>query len=106
MRVVTGVPAAVPAVHEQMQHGAEEEQHVRERTEHMRPMLRDEKEPRNSEKGEQDQPAWRPEPALLLRWMQIFLHAALTSYPGTGCMLYTRRKRDGRIDHWERGEAG
>jgi len=50
--------AAVPAMHEQMQDGAQEEQHIGERTKDMRPVLSHKEKRRNGEKGEQDQPAW------------------------------------------------
>src|SRR6266571_5756040 len=61
--------AAVPAMHEQMQEGTQKEQHIRQGAEDVRPVLSNEEKRRNGEKGEQAQPAWRPEPAPLLRWM-------------------------------------
>ncbi len=59
--------AAVPAMHEQMQYGTQEEQHVRQGTEDVCPVLGNKEKRRNGEKSEQDQPAWQPEPAPLLR---------------------------------------
>jgi hypothetical protein len=45
---------AVPAMQEQMQHGAQEEQQVREHAADMRPVFCDEKKCGNSEECEQD----------------------------------------------------
>ena len=38
---VVGVSMAVPAMHQQMQHGAQEEQQVQEHAEDMRPVFRE-----------------------------------------------------------------
>ena len=67
-RPVAAMSAAVPAMHEQMQEGTQEEQHVRQGAEDVRPALSHEEKRRNGEKSEQDQPAWRPEPAMLPSW--------------------------------------
>ena len=61
--------AAMSAVQEQMQHGAQEEQQVREHAEDMCPVFREEKKRGNGEEGEQHQPARRPHPAMLLGWI-------------------------------------
>jgi hypothetical protein len=67
--IVVDVSMAVPAMHEQMQQRAQQEQDIRERTENMRPVFRDEKKRGNSKEREQDQPTWRPCPAMLLGWI-------------------------------------
>jgi hypothetical protein len=59
--------ATVPAMHEQMQDGAQEKQHVRQGAEDVSPVLGNQEKRRNGEKGKQDQPAWRPEPTSPLR---------------------------------------
>jgi hypothetical protein len=51
-RPVAGMSAAVPAMHEQMQEGTQEEQHVRQGAEDMRPVLGHQEKRRNGEKGE------------------------------------------------------
>jgi len=66
---VVGVIMAVPAMHKQVQHGAQEEQQVREHAEDMRPVFREEKKRGNGKEREQDQPARRPHPAMLLGWI-------------------------------------
>jgi hypothetical protein len=48
----------MPAVHEQMQHGTQKEQHIRQDTEDMRSVFQQEEEGRNGEEPEQDQPTW------------------------------------------------
>jgi hypothetical protein len=59
---MAGVPSTVPAVHEQMQHGTQEEQHIRQDTKHMRAVFHDEEERGNGEEGEEDLSTRRPEP--------------------------------------------
>jgi hypothetical protein len=59
---MVSVPAAMPAVHEQMQHGAQEEQHIRQDTEHVRPVFYDEEERGNGKKRQEDLATRRPEP--------------------------------------------
>jgi hypothetical protein len=49
---VVGVLMAVPAMQEQMQHGAQEDQDIREGTEDMRPVFREQKKCRNGQEGE------------------------------------------------------
>ena len=66
---VVGVSMAVPAMQEQMQHRAKEEQQVGKHTEDMRPVFGGEKNGGNGEAGEQDQPARRPPPTMLLGWI-------------------------------------
>jgi hypothetical protein len=69
MHSMIGVSMAVPAMHEQMQHGAQEEQEIRECTKDMRPVFREEKKRSNGKEREQNQPARRPHPAMLLGWI-------------------------------------
>jgi hypothetical protein len=52
-----------------MQEGTQEDQHIRQSAEDVRSVLGHQEKRRNGEKGEQDQPAWRPESASLLRYM-------------------------------------
>jgi hypothetical protein len=57
---VVRVAMAVPAMQEQVQHGAQEEQQVWEHAADVRPVFCDEKKPGNSEECEQNQTARRP----------------------------------------------
>jgi len=66
---VVGVFMAVPAMHEQVQHGAQEEQDIRECAKDMRPVFREKKKCGNGKKREQHQPARRPHPTMLLGWI-------------------------------------
>ena len=52
-----GMSMTVPTMHQQMQHGAQEEQQVREHAEDMCPVVRKEKKRGNGEEREQYQPA-------------------------------------------------
>jgi hypothetical protein len=61
-----GMSMTVPAMHQQMQQGAQEKQQVREHTKDMRPVFREEKKRGNGKECEQDQPSRRPHPGLLL----------------------------------------
>jgi hypothetical protein len=66
VHIMIGMSMTVLAMHQPMQHGAQEEQQVREHAEDMRPMFREEKKHGNGKVCEQDQPARRPHPTLLL----------------------------------------
>jgi hypothetical protein len=68
--------AAVPTVHEQMQDGTQEEQHIWQSAEDVRAMLSNEEKACNGEKGEQNQATWRPQPAPF-RWWMVGRHSSL-----------------------------
>jgi hypothetical protein len=58
--------AAMSAVQEQMQHGAQEKQYIRQNTDDVRAVFQNQEERRNSQEREEDQSTWRSEPAALL----------------------------------------
>jgi len=66
VHIMIGMSMTVPSMHQQMQQGAQEEQQVREHAEDMHPVFREEKKHGNGKEREQDQPARRPHPTLLL----------------------------------------
>jgi proteasome assembly chaperone (PAC2) family protein len=65
-RVVVRVCATMAAVQEQMQHGTQEEQHIRQDIDNVGTMFQYQEERRDSQEGEEDQSAWRSEPAAFL----------------------------------------
>ena len=58
--------AAMSAVQEQMEHGAQEEQYIRQNTDDVRAVFQNQEERSNSQEREEDQSTWRSEPAALL----------------------------------------
>jgi len=60
------VCAAMSAVQEQMEHGTQEEQHIRQDTDDVGAVFQNQEERRNSQEREEDQSTWRSEPAALL----------------------------------------
>jgi hypothetical protein len=54
------------AVQEQMEHGTQEEQHIRQDSEDVGAVFQNQEERRNSQEREEDQSTWRSEPAALL----------------------------------------
>jgi hypothetical protein len=54
------------AVQEQVQHGTQEEQHIRQDLDDVGAMFQQQEERRNSKEREEDQATWRSEPAVLL----------------------------------------
>jgi hypothetical protein len=54
------------AVQEQMQHGTQEEQYIRQDIDDVGAVFQNQEEHRNRQEGEEDQSTWRSEPTALL----------------------------------------